>query len=82
MPKVTGIELVKNLRAARMELPVIMVTGTLPLHELAQNPTLQLATTLEKPFTVEALLEAVENVLRAAGINISGSPGIGLASLT
>jgi len=30
MPKVTGIELVRNLRSARMDLPVILVTGALP----------------------------------------------------
>jgi DNA-binding NtrC family response regulator len=65
MPKVTGIELVKNLRSARMALPVIMVTGTIPTHELAQDPSLQLAATLEKPFAIADLLDSVENVLRA-----------------
>ena len=65
MPKITGVELVKNLRSARMALPVVMVTGTVPAHELAQNPSLQLAATLEKPFAVAELLDTVENVLRA-----------------
>jgi DNA-binding response OmpR family regulator len=65
MPKVTGVELVKTLRSARMTLPVVMVTGTLPAHELAQNPSLQLAAMLEKPFAVADFLATVENVLRA-----------------
>jgi FixJ family two-component response regulator len=30
MPKLSDVDLVKKLRAARMEVPVIMATGTLP----------------------------------------------------
>ena len=65
MPKVTGIELVKNLRSARMALPVVMIAGKLPLHELAQDPSLQLAATMGKPFDFFDLLATVEKVLRA-----------------
>src|ERR1700722_8349083 len=64
MPRVTGVELVKALRSARMALPVVMVAGELPAHELARNPSLQLAATLEKPFDVFDLLATVEKVLR------------------
>jgi DNA-binding response OmpR family regulator len=65
MPRLTGIELVKKLRSARMALPVILVTGKLPVEELAQNPSLQLAALLPKPFSVAELLETVRAVLRA-----------------
>jgi DNA-binding response OmpR family regulator len=65
MPKLTGIELLKKLRSARMDQPVIMVTGRLPREELAQNPSLQLAATLWKPFAINALLDTVRNLLRA-----------------
>ena len=61
MPKITGVELVKNLRSARMALPVVMVAGTLPVDEL---PSLQLAATVLKPFVVAELLDTVDNVLR------------------
>jgi DNA-binding response OmpR family regulator len=61
MPKISGVELVKNLRSARMALPVVMVAGQLPLDEL---PSLQLAATFVKPFVVAELLDTVENVLR------------------
>ena len=64
MPKLTGIELVKKLRAARMALPVVMAARRLPLDELAQDPSLQLAATLSKPFLADALLNTVQNVLR------------------
>jgi DNA-binding response OmpR family regulator len=61
MPKITGVELVKNLRSARMALPVVMVAGKLPVDEL---PSLQLAATFLKPFVVADLLDTVETVLR------------------
>jgi len=65
LPKLTGVELVKKLRAARMAVPVVLAAVRLPTHELARNPSLQLAATLLKPFAVDALLAAVKNVLRA-----------------
>ena len=65
LPKLTGVELVRKLRSARMALPVVMAAGRLPTHELARNPSLQLAATLLKPFAVDALLDTVKNVLRA-----------------
>ncbi len=64
MPRLTGVELVRKVRAARMDLPVVMAAGRLPTHELALDPSLQLAATLLKPFAVDALLDTVRNVLR------------------
>jgi DNA-binding response OmpR family regulator len=63
MPKLTGIELVKKLRAARMELPVIMATGTPPEHEYERRPWLIPEATLVKPYTVEELLASVNLIL-------------------
>jgi DNA-binding response OmpR family regulator len=65
LPKLTGVELVRKLRAAHLDLPVVMAAGRLPTDELARNPSLQLAATLVKPFPVDTLLDTVENVLRA-----------------
>ena len=65
MPKVTGVELLKKLRAARMDLPVILVTGALPQEEFTRYPWLQPAATLLKPFTPDELLGTVQEVLRA-----------------
>jgi len=64
MPKVSGLELIKKVRAAGMNLPVIMATGTLPTEEFTRWPRLQPAATLLKPYTVAAFLRTVENVLR------------------
>jgi two-component system, NtrC family, response regulator PilR len=66
MPKITGVQLVKILRSASMELPVVMVAGILPVEELAQNPSLHLAATLPKPFALADLLDTVSNALHMA----------------
>jgi DNA-binding response OmpR family regulator len=71
LPTLTGVELVKSLRAARMPLPVIMAAARLPIQELAQNPSLQPVAVLPKPFYLSQLLETVRAVLHT----VSGAPG-------
>jgi DNA-binding response OmpR family regulator len=66
MPRLTGLELIKKLRAEKMTLPVILASGTLPTEELKQHQWLQLDATLPKPFTVAELLDVVKKVLHAA----------------
>jgi CheY-like chemotaxis protein len=63
MPKVTGIEMVKKLHAAQMQLPVIMATALFPQDEFTQNPWLQAIPTLLKPFKTAELLSTVKEVL-------------------
>jgi two-component system chemotaxis response regulator CheY len=63
MPGLSGVNLVKKLRAAHMALPVVMAAGRLPTDELARNPSLQLAATLVKPFAMDTLLDTVRVVL-------------------
>ena len=65
MPRMSGVELVKMLRSARMTLPVVLVSGSIPLEGLNGDSSLQLAATLLKPFTMDELLATVEKVLRA-----------------
>ena len=65
LPRLTGVELVRKLRAARMAVPVVMAAVRLPTQELAQNPPLQLAALLSKPFYISELLQTVRAVLRA-----------------
>ena len=65
MPRLTGVELVKKLRAARLALPVVMAARRLPIEELAQDPSLQLAAALSKPFLAAKLLDTVKNLLHA-----------------
>jgi DNA-binding response OmpR family regulator len=64
MPKVSGVELVKQLRSAHMALPVILASGAMP-EDLNRLPWLQLAATLLKPFSTDELLATVKRVLDA-----------------
>jgi len=63
VPKLSGVELVKKLRSARMALPVILATGALPIEELVRNPWFQPVATLVKPFLHRQLLATVKEVL-------------------
>jgi len=65
---VSGVELLKKIHAARMALPVIMATKTLPTRKFSQLPWLQPATILRKPYTFERLLGTVKNVLYETAI--------------
>jgi CheY-like chemotaxis protein len=73
MPRLTGIELLKRLRSARMELPVIMATTTPPTAELAQNPWLEPVATLAKPYATDQLLETVKHILREEQLKSSAA---------
>jgi DNA-binding response OmpR family regulator len=64
MPRMTGMEMIEQLRSARLALPVIMATGHLPLDEFALKPWLKPDATLERPFSNDELLETVKKVLR------------------
>ena len=65
MPKVSGVELLKKLHAARMEMPVVLVTGTSLEEEFTRSPWLRPAATLAKPYAVADFLDTVKAVLRA-----------------
>lgn len=63
MPRMTGVEMIAKLRAARMSLPVIMATGHLPAHEFVRRPWLKPDLSLQRPFTNDDLLAAVKKIL-------------------
>lgn len=63
MPKLSGVELLRRLREANMNLPVILATGVPPAKEFERDPWLKPAATLLKPYSMDALLETVNLVL-------------------
>lgn len=67
MPRMSGIELLKKLRAAHMVLPVILVSGTMPTEKLKRHPWLQIDGKLLKPYTPGELLATVRKVLHSIG---------------
>ena len=66
MPRMTGVEMIAKLRAARMSLPVIMATGVPPKYEFERRPWLKPDLLLERPFTNDDLVEAVRKILDPA----------------
>jgi len=67
LPNLTGVQLIAKLREAKMALPVVMAATRLPVHDLARNPSLQLAATLVKPFLIDVLRATVKNAASVAG---------------
>ena len=66
LPKVSGVELLKKIHAARMTLPVIMATRFLPTWEFALHTWLLPVKMLFKPYSSQKLLGMVKSVLDEA----------------
>ncbi len=65
MPGLSGLALVKKVRADRMAMPIIMATGRLPVEDLmTRYPWLQPVAALVKPYSIGQLLRTVEATLR------------------
>jgi DNA-binding response OmpR family regulator len=71
MPRMSGVELLLKLHAARIALPVILVSGTIPSEKLKRHPWLQIDATLLKPYTPDELLARVKEVLNATIGNVA-----------
>jgi DNA-binding response OmpR family regulator len=66
MPKLTGVDMVKKMRSARIDLPVILVTAILPESEIRQHPWMRFSATILKPYSTDELLRTVREVLHAS----------------
>jgi DNA-binding NtrC family response regulator len=63
MPEKSGLELVVELRRADPGVKIIAISGSANLEFLAGGEV-GVATTLEKPFRLEAVIDAVADALR------------------
>ena len=63
MPNVTGVELIKKVRSARLALPIIMATGVWPTDEMSYYPWIQPVSVLLKPYVIQELLSSVRAAL-------------------
>jgi len=63
MPKLTGLDLLRRVRAGPLELPVILMSGDMPWNVPDLAPLLPPGVTLEKPFLVSRLQILVEGLL-------------------
>lgn len=71
LPGLSGIDLLQKLRAARPELPIVMITGYGTAENAAQALQAGVSGFLPKPFTETELLDAVRDALGGEG----GVPG-------
>jgi signal transduction histidine kinase/CheY-like chemotaxis protein len=72
MPRMSGLELAKNLRIARPDLRVIYMTGYAEFSGENGESALADGSILQKPFSRSALLELVQEVLRAVPSKFPG----------
>ena len=63
MPEVDGLELTRRFRAMRPNIPVLMVSGSLPLLHARSEPDLERFDFLAKPFQLNELLQKVRELL-------------------
>lgn len=66
MPGVSGVALVRQARIAKLDLPVVMVSGSLAeldIVRLSRDPWTRVAAFVHKPFTIAGLTAAVRGAL-------------------
>jgi CheY-like chemotaxis protein len=72
MPRLAGLRLIERIRKEGMNLPVIVASGSLSPKEIRDNPLLQIAAVLPKPFELLELLDTVRQAMRVAGEAVAG----------
>jgi CheY-like chemotaxis protein len=65
MPRMPGTELAARLRRARVDLPIVLMSGYTPADLVARGLEASLGELLTKPFSQETLLAAVRRALGA-----------------
>ena len=76
MPHLAGIGLIRQMRAAGMNLPVIIASGSFPEERVHDYQRLGIAAVVMKPFDFEDLLNAVRNALEACSTTQPQAQGI------
>jgi two-component system, LuxR family, response regulator FixJ len=76
MPEMTGIELVRRLKASGFSLPIVMITGHADVPLAVEAMKAGVADFIEKPFNDEVLLSAVHAALREGEMDRRGQAEI------
>ncbi len=63
MPNLTGLDLLRLLRAVRLDLPCLLISGDLPSVEADLAPLLQPGLAVDKPVKLEKLISLVRSLL-------------------
>jgi DNA-binding response OmpR family regulator len=70
MPRLTGLELIKRMRAASFDLPCLLVSGRLPGEKTTLARIIKPGSVLSKPFQPAVLLASAEKLLRVKMKNL------------
>lgn len=66
MPDIGGMRVLRDIKRAKPSLPVIMITGYASVKSAVQAMKLGASDYLEKPFTPEELIDAINTALKQA----------------
>ncbi len=66
MPDIGGMKVLRDVKRAKPSLPVVIITGYASVKSAVQAMKLGAADYIEKPFTPDQLLKAVDSALNAA----------------
>ncbi len=73
MPEMDGIQLLQELRSARSDLPVIVVSGHGNVETAVKATKLGAVDFIEKPFSIDGLLGSIRRALRSSGDELGDS---------
>jgi two-component system response regulator RegA len=76
MPRMSGLETIHAMRAARPDMPAVILTGVANTEELAQVEQLGIARHLRKPVDFDLLLRTVEELAGPAEIPDLAQPAV------
>ena len=66
MPDIGGMRVLRDIKRSKPTLPVVMITGYASVHSSVQAMKLGAADYVEKPFTPDQLIKAVDTALAAS----------------
>lgn len=69
MPRLSGLALIRRIRASSRQLPVIMISGDMPLEEDDFETLLSPGMAIDKPFNAGVLLNAVERLIQPTSLH-------------
>ena len=76
MPDIGGMRVLRDLKRAKPNLPVVMITGYATVPSAVQAMKLGAAEILEKPFSPDGLVAVVQKALKAHPPDPAGDSGV------
>jgi FixJ family two-component response regulator len=76
MPDIGGMRVLRDLKRAKPNLPVVMITGYATVPSAVQAMKLGAAEILEKPFSPDGLVAVVQKALKVPPSDQVGDPGV------